>query len=37
MIPKLENAFDTLASGVKEVILLRASNLKAGEGTYIKN
>ncbi|GHS96608.1 acetylglutamate kinase [Bacteroidia bacterium] len=36
MIPKLENAFETLASGVKEVILLRASNLNTGEGTYIK-
>jgi acetylglutamate kinase len=36
MIPKLENAFAAIASGVKEVILVRASNLNRGEGTYIK-
>jgi acetylglutamate kinase len=36
MIPKLDNAFEALASGVKEVILLRASNLNTGEGTYIR-
>ncbi|GHT38757.1 acetylglutamate kinase [Bacteroidia bacterium] len=36
MIPKLENAFEALASGVKEVILLRGDHLNSGEGTYIK-
>ncbi|GHV22737.1 acetylglutamate kinase [Clostridia bacterium] len=37
MIPKLANAFEALAAGVKEIILLRADNLNSGEGTYIKN
>jgi acetylglutamate kinase len=36
MIPKLENAFEALASGVKEVMLLHASNLNTGEGTYVR-
>jgi acetylglutamate kinase len=35
MIPKLENAFNALAAGVKEVILMKADNLNKGEGTFI--
>jgi len=36
MIPKLENAFQAIASGVKEVIITRASDVKAGKGTFIR-
>jgi len=35
MIPKLENAFDAIASGVKEIILTRASDIHTGGGTLI--
>ena len=38
MIPKLDNAFDTLDAGVKEVIITKASNLFAlSRGTHVKN
>ncbi|MDR0541570.1 MAG: acetylglutamate kinase [Dysgonamonadaceae bacterium] len=36
MIPKLENAFDAIASGVKEIILTRASDIHTGGGTFIR-
>jgi acetylglutamate kinase len=36
MIPKLENAFEAIASGVKEIILTRASDIHMGGGTYIR-
>ena len=35
MIPKLENAFAAIASGVKEIILTCASEMHTGGGTYI--
>jgi len=35
MIPKLENAFNAIAAGVKEVILTRASDIHTGGGTVI--
>jgi acetylglutamate kinase len=35
MIPKLENAFDAIASGVKEIIITRASDMHSGGGTFI--
>ena len=35
MIPKLENAFNAIASGVKEIILTCASNIHTGGGTFI--
>jgi len=35
MIPKLENAFAAIASGVNEIILTRASDIHKGSGTYI--
>jgi acetylglutamate kinase len=36
MIPKLENAFQAIASGVKEVIITRASDINRGKGTFIQ-
>ena len=36
MIPKLENAFDAIASGVKEIILTHASDIHRGGGTFIR-
>ncbi|MDH8702416.1 acetylglutamate kinase [Dysgonomonadaceae bacterium PH5-43] len=36
MIPKLENAFNAIAAGVKEVIITRASDLNSGKGTFIR-
>lgn len=36
MIPKLENAFQALATGVKEVIITRASDINTGKGTFIR-
>jgi acetylglutamate kinase len=36
MIPKLESAFEVLASGVKEIILTRASDIHTGGGTFIR-
>ncbi|MDR0866488.1 MAG: acetylglutamate kinase [Candidatus Symbiothrix sp.] len=35
MIPKLENAFKAIASGVKEVIITQATNINNGKGTFI--
>jgi acetylglutamate kinase len=35
MIPKLENAFQALQAGVKEVIITRASDVSMGKGTFI--
>ena len=36
MIPKLENAFQALTFGVKEVIITRASDVNTGKGTFIQ-
>ena len=36
MIPKLDNAFQAIASGVKEVIITRATDVSAGKGTFIR-
>ena len=36
MIPKLTNAFQAIASGVKEVIITCASDIKTGKGTFIR-
>jgi len=36
MIPKLDNAFKAIASGVKEVIITSASELNTGKGTFIR-
>jgi acetylglutamate kinase len=36
MIPKLENAFQSIAAGVKEVIITRADNIHTGGGTFIR-
>jgi len=36
MIPKLDNAFRALASGVKEIIITSAAQIKTGKGTYIQ-
>jgi acetylglutamate kinase len=36
MIPKLENAFEAVASGVKEIIITLASDIHTGGGTYIR-
>jgi acetylglutamate kinase len=36
MIPKLENAFRAIASGVKEVIITRASDVNKMKGTFIR-
>jgi acetylglutamate kinase len=36
MIPKLENAFQAIAAGVKEVIITKASNINIGKGTFIQ-
>ena len=36
MIPKLDNAFQAIASGVKEVIITQASNINTGKGTYLR-
>ncbi|MDR0412720.1 MAG: acetylglutamate kinase [Dysgonamonadaceae bacterium] len=35
MIPKLDNAFDAIAAGVKEVIITRAADINTGKGTFI--
>lgn len=37
MIPKLDNAFDSITAGVKEVIITKASELGKGSGTKIQN
>jgi acetylglutamate kinase len=36
MIPKLENAFRSLAAGVKEIIITRAEDINTGKGTFIQ-
>jgi len=36
MIPKLENAFHALKSGVRTIIITEASEICTGKGTYIK-
>ena len=36
MIPKLDNAFRALASGVQEIIITSATEMKTGKGTYIQ-
>jgi len=36
MLPKLENAFEALAAGVKEVIITQASEINSGKGTTIR-
>ena len=36
MIPKLDNAFQVIASGVKEVIITQASDVDAGKGTLLQ-
>ncbi|MCC8146004.1 MAG: acetylglutamate kinase [Bacteroidales bacterium] len=36
MIPKLQNAFQAIRSGVKEVIITRASDINTGKGTFIR-
>ena len=36
MIPKLDNAFRAIASGVKEVIITMASDVNTGKGTLIR-
>jgi acetylglutamate kinase len=35
MIPKLENAFDAIDAGVKQVIITKASEIHSGTGTHI--
>lgn len=35
MIPKLENAFEAVAMGVKEVVITNANQIGTGRGTYI--
>ena len=35
MIPKLENAFQAIAAGVKEVVITKASHLGQNDGTHI--
>lgn len=35
MIPKLENAFDAISAGVKEVIITNATQIGSDKGTYI--
>lgn len=36
MIPKLENAFQAIAAGVKEVIITKANTINTGKGTVIR-
>lgn len=36
MIPKLDNAFDAISKGVKEVIITKFENLTTNAGTHIK-
>jgi acetylglutamate kinase len=35
MIPKLENAFNAIAAGVKEIIITQAADINNGKGTFI--
>jgi len=36
MIPKLDNAFQAIASGVKEIIITQASEINTGKGTLLQ-
>ncbi|MBO4549231.1 MAG: acetylglutamate kinase, partial [Bacteroidaceae bacterium] len=36
MIPKLENAFDALHRGVRQVVITHADNIEGSRGTTIK-
>jgi acetylglutamate kinase len=36
MIPKLDNAFQAIAAGVKEVVITSASHINVGGGTFIR-
>lgn len=36
MIPKLENSFQAIEAGVKEVIITKADAIAPGQGTYVK-
>ena len=36
MIPKIDNAFDALSAGVKEVIITQAKAINTGKGTFIR-
>lgn len=36
MIPKLENAFEAIAAGVKEVVISKADEIGKGSGTIVK-
>ncbi|MDR1764423.1 MAG: acetylglutamate kinase [Dysgonamonadaceae bacterium] len=36
MLPKLDNAFQAIASGVKEVVITSASHINTGGGTFIR-
>jgi acetylglutamate kinase len=36
MIPKLENALQAIAAGVKEIIITRAEDMNVGKGTFIQ-
>ncbi|MDR1120502.1 MAG: acetylglutamate kinase [Dysgonamonadaceae bacterium] len=36
MIPKLENAFEAIHAGVKEVVITQASEIHLGKGTFIR-
>jgi acetylglutamate kinase len=36
MIPKLDNAFRAIASGVNEIVITSAANINVGGGTHIK-
>lgn len=36
MIPKLENAFDALEAGVREVVITQANAIGSGDGTHIR-
>jgi len=36
MIPKLENAFEAVKAGVKQVVITKADAINKGEGTVIK-
>ncbi|MDR0698643.1 MAG: acetylglutamate kinase [Tannerella sp.] len=37
MIPKLENSFQAIEAGVKQVIITKASEINSGKGTIISN
>jgi len=36
MIPKLENSFDAIRAGVKEVVITKADELGKGSGTTVR-